>query len=252
MSVEKELAGRVAVVTGGSRNIGRAIALSLAEGGAAVVITAVQAREEAEAVANEIRASGGRSAVHFADLSDPEQAREIVSAAVETFGGLDILVHNAAVRREAELTDISYQDWREVLSIILDAAFLLAQAAAPHLSVSGAGTIVNIGGMAAHAGAPRRPHVMAAKAGLVGLTRGLAHDLAGRQITVNCVVPGMIETVRGRSATAGRFFSDKKPPLIGRRGLPDEIASLVRYLSGPHARYLTGQTIHANGGGFMP
>ncbi len=139
-----------------------------------------------------------------------------------------------------------------MVSIILDGAFLVSQAALPYLVKSGAGSIINIGGMSAHTGAAHRAHVVAAKSGLVGLTRALAHDLAPQNITVNCVVPGMIDTVRGGSAAAKPNHHAQHQPLIGRRGTPQEIADLVVFLAGSKARYMTGQTIHANGGVFMP
>ena len=249
--METELADRVAIVTGSARNIGRAIALALARAGAAVVVTTLQSKDAAEETAQEIRAGGGRAIVKLADIREPAQTRALVAAAVEAFGRLDILVNNAAVRHETDLATVSYEEWRAVVSVILDGAFLMTQAALPHLIRSDCGSVINIGGMTAHVGAPRRVPLITAKIGLVGMTRALAHDFAPHGVTVNCVVPGLMTTVRGHSATAG-LHSAGKPGPIGRRGAPDDVASLVRFLSGPQARYLTGQTIHANGGGFMP
>jgi 3-oxoacyl-[acyl-carrier protein] reductase len=248
MSVQNELAGRVAVVTGSSRNIGRAIALALAKGGAAVIVTARHSAHEAEAVAEEIRQMGGRAAAAMADVADPAAATNLIEAAVERFGRLDILVNNASVRREVDFASLDYGEWREILATTLDGAYLCSRAALPHLIASGDGAIVNIGGLSAHTGAARRAHVIAAKAGLVGLTRALAHDLAPHRIMVNCVAPGMIETARTDAEPA--HHAGRMPP-IGRRGTPEEIAALVRFLCGPDARYITGQTIHANGGLFM-
>ncbi len=248
MGLENELAGRVALVTGSARNIGRAIALALAKGGAAVMVTARQSAREAEGVAEEIRRMGCRAAAVMADVADPEAAAGLIAAAIERFGRLDILVNNASVRREVDFASLDYGEWREILATTLDAAYLCSRAALPHLIASGAGAIVNIGGLSAHTGAARRAHVIAAKAGLVGLTRALAHDLAPHVITVNCVAPGMIETARTGAEPA--HHAGKTPP-AGRRGTPDEIAALVRFLCGPGARYITGQTIHANGGLFM-
>jgi 3-oxoacyl-[acyl-carrier protein] reductase len=245
MSVENELAGRVAIVTGSARNIGRAIAIGLAAGGAAVLVSAKRARAEADAVAGEIRANGGRSAVALADVGDPASAAGLIDAAVKAFGRIDILVNNASVRRETDLAALEYPEWREILATTLDGAYLCARAARPHLVAAGGGSIVNIGGLSSHTGASRRAHVIAAKSGLVGLTRALAHDLAPHQITVNCVAPGMIDTTRMGAEPA--HHAGKTPP-VGRRGRPEEIASLVRFLCGPGARYITGQTIHINGG----
>ena len=245
MSVEHELVGRVAVVTGSARNIGRAIAVALAGGGAAVLVSAKRAHAEADAVAEEIRARGGRSAVALADVGDPASAASLIDAAVQAFGRVDILVNNASVRRETDLAALEYAEWRDILATTLDGAYLCARAALPHLAAAGGGSIVNIGGLSSHTGASRRAHVIAAKAGLVGLTRALAHDLAPHQITVNCVAPGMIDTTRAGAEPA--HHAGKTPP-VGRRGTPEEVGSLVRFLCGPGARYITGQTIHINGG----
>ncbi len=248
MSVRNELAGHVAVVTGSSRNIGRAIALGLASGGAAVMVCARRSAREAEAVAEEIRQMGCRAAVAMADVGDPAAATSLVAAAVEQFGRLDILVNNASVRREVDFAGLEYAEWREILATTLDGAYLCSRAALPHLVASGAGAIVNIGGLSSHTGAARRAHIIAAKAGLAGLTRALARELAPDQVTVNCVAPGMIETARTGPEPA--HHAGRTPP-VGRRGTPEEVASLVRFLCGPGARYITGQTIHANGGLFM-
>jgi 3-oxoacyl-[acyl-carrier protein] reductase len=247
-----ELRGRVAVVTGAARNIGRAIALDLGRAGASVVVNARSSAAEAAEVVREIEAAGGAASVHLADISQPDAAQGLIDAAVRTFGRLDILVNNAAVRRESAFEDLDWQQWREVLSIILDGAYLCARAALPSLRLSDAGCIVNIGGMSAHRGSSGRAHVLAAKAGLIGLTRALAHDLGPAGITVNCVVPGLIATERGQAPGGTPAHHAGPGTLLGRRGEPEEVASLIRYLCGPGARYVTGQTIHANGGAFMP
>jgi 3-oxoacyl-[acyl-carrier protein] reductase len=244
-----DLTGRVAIVTGSARNIGKAIALALARSGAAVAVSAQNAAGAAEAVATEIRDAGGRAMVALADVKSPESAASLVRAAIDAFGRLDILVNNASVRREVDFADLDYLEWREILGTTLDGAYLCSRAALPHLVASGRGAIVNIGGLSAHTGASRRAHVIAAKAGLVGLTRALAHDLAPHDITVNCVAPGVIDTARGGKAAPAHHAVHT--PLVGRRGTPEEIAALVAFLCGPDARYITGQTIHANGGIFM-
>ena len=248
MSADRELGGLVALVTGSSRNIGRAIAIALADGGANVMVNARQALSDAETVVREIEESGGAAAAMTADVGDPVAATRLVAATVERFGRLDLLVNNASVRREIDFADLDYQEWRNILATTLDGAYLCSRAALPHLTDSGRGAIVNIGGLSSHTGAPRRAHVIAAKAGLVGLTRALAHELAPQGVTVNCVAPGLIDTARTGPEPA--HHKSLAPP-VGRKGTPEDIAVLVRFLCGPGARYITGQTIHANGGLFM-
>src|SRR6202171_6578635 len=191
-----ELNGKVAIVTGAGRNIGRAIALALADGGASVVINARSNRAEAAAVGREIEALGVKPLVHIGDVADAAAVQTMADAAVKHFGRIDILVNNAALRREKPFGEMSHAEWREILDVTLDGAFHCAKACLPALRKSGAGTIVNIGGLSAHTGAKDRAHVVTAKAGMIGFTRALAHDLASDGITVNCVVPGLIGTQR--------------------------------------------------------
>jgi 3-oxoacyl-[acyl-carrier protein] reductase len=245
---DRNLQGRVAIVTGSARNIGRAIARALGDAGAAVVINAKSSAADAEAVVREVRDAGGQAVAKIADVGQPEAAASLIEAAIDAFGRLDILVNNAAVRREVDFERLDYQEWRAITATILDGAYLCAHAAAPHLITAGGGSIVNIGGLSSFTGATRRAHVIAAKAGLVGLTRALAHDLAPHRITVNCVAPGLIDTARRGPEPAHHA---KHATLVGRRGTPEEVAAVVRYLCGPEARYITGQTLHANGGVFM-
>ncbi len=250
--MNRELEGRIAIVTGAAQNIGRAIAVSLGSAGASVVVNAKTSAALAEETASAVRAAGGKAIVHLADISDPEQGDGLIAAAVKEFGGVDILVNNAAIRRETTFAALGWKEWREVVSVILDGAYICAHAALPHLEKSAAGCIVNIGGLSAHSGAPNRAHVVAAKTGLVGLTRALAHDLGSAGVTVNCVVPGLIGTIRGASAAPEPAHHKVHKTLLGRQGTPEEVAALVRFLCGPDARYMTGQTLHANGGAFLP
>jgi 3-oxoacyl-[acyl-carrier protein] reductase len=250
MNERNELAGRVAVVTGAGRNIGRAICLKLAAEGAAVVVNARANREEAQAVAGEIEAQGGRALAALADVSDAAAVARMMAAAAAQFGRIDILVNNAALRREQPLAEISFEDWRKILGVILDGAFHCVQAALPQLRASGSGAIVNIGGLSAHTGAKHRAHVVTAKAGLVGFTRALAHDLAADHVTVNCVAPGLIRTQRAASAPQP-FHHELHDTLAGNRGTVEDVAATVAFLCGPRARYITGQTFHVNGGAFL-
>jgi 3-oxoacyl-[acyl-carrier protein] reductase len=245
-----ELAGRVALVTGAGRNIGRAIALALADAGAAVVVNARRSQDEIDGVAAEIGRRGGRALAALADVTDAAAVARMVAAAGARFGRLDILVNNAAVRDVSGRDEIDLARWREITGVILDGAFVCAQACVPSLRANGEGAIVNIGGLSAHTGASGRPHVVAAKAGLVGLTRALAHDLAGDGVTVNCVVPGLIDTVRG-AASGPRSAHPGRDNALGRRGTPEDVALAVRFLAGPGARYITGQTLHVNGGAWL-
>jgi 3-oxoacyl-[acyl-carrier protein] reductase len=244
-----ELAGKVALVTGGARNIGRAISCSLAAAGAAVMVNARTSRAEAEKTVEMI---GGQAAMHIADVTKPDQVKTLIDATLKRFGRLDFLVNNAAVRYETPFGEMQYEEWRQVLAIVLDGAFLCTQAALPHLIRAGGGTIVNIGGQTGHKGAAERAHVITAKAGLAGMTKALALDLAPHHITVNCVVPGTIDSQRGLPGVPDRPAHRRAPPPIGRRGAPEEVAAMVRMLCGPDARYITGQAIHVNGGGYLP
>ena len=249
---EVPLAGKTALVTGAGRNIGRAIALALAEAGARVVVNVRTSRGEGQAVVDEIVASGLEALLVVADVTDRSSVDAMMAATASRFGGLDILVNNAAIRQEAAFADMTYAHWRAALDVCVDGAFHCAQSALPLLLQSDAGVIVNIGGLSASTGATQRAHVVTAKAALGGLTRALAHELAPSGITVNCVSPGLIDTVRkADSASAAPAHHKLAKTLLGRRGRPDEIASAVVWLAGPGARYCTGQTLHVNGGAYL-
>jgi 3-oxoacyl-[acyl-carrier protein] reductase len=246
---DRELAGRVAIVTGAGRNIGRAIARALAAGGAAVVVNVRANRTEAEAVVAEIEASGGRAVAHIGNVTDAAAMRAMAELSVGRFGRIDYLINNAAVRREVRFAEMTIEEWQEITGVILDGAFLCAKACLAELRRSGAGAIVNIGGLSAHTGSKDRAHVVTAKAGLVGFTRALAHDLAVDNVTVNCVVPGLIGTPRPPGPEPQHQAIHHS--LTGRRGAPDDVAATVRFLCGPGARFISGQTIHTNGGAYF-
>ena len=246
----QELAGKVAIVTGAGRNIGRAIALALADGGAAVVVNARSNRTEADAVVREIEAAGGKAIAHIGDVADAKAVQAMADAAVQKFRRIDILVNNAALRREKPFAEMDYAAWREILDVTLDGAFHCVKACLPALRQFGAGTIVNIGGLSAHTGAANRAHVVTAKAGLVGFTRALAHDLAADGITVNCVVPGLIGTPRPKGAPEPAHHATHGT-ISGKKGSPEDVAAMVRFLCSPTARYINGQAIHANGGAYL-
>jgi 3-oxoacyl-[acyl-carrier protein] reductase len=245
-----ELTGKVATVTGAGRNIGRAIALALADGGASIVVNARSNRAEAEAVAREIEVLGGKAVVHIGDVADPAAVQAMADLAVKQFGRLDVLVNNAALRREKSFAEMSYAEWREILDVTLDGTFHCVKACLPALRESGAGTIVNIGGLSAHTGAKSRAHVVTAKAGIIGFTRALAHDLADDGITVNCVVPGLIGTPRPKDKPEPAHHLTHQT-ITGERGKPEDVAAAVRFLCSQGARYINGQAIHANGGAYF-
>ena len=246
----KELNGKVAIVTGAGRNIGRAIALTLAEGGASIVVNARNNRAEAESVAREIESAGGKAQIHIGDVADANAVQALADTAAQQFGRIDILVNNAALRREKPFAEMDYAAWREILDVTLDGTFHCVKACLPALRQSKAGSIVNIGGLSAHTGAKNRAHVVTAKAGIIGFTRALAHDLADDGITVNCVVPGLIGTPRPRDKPEPAHHLTHQT-ISGERGRPEDVAAMVRFLCGPGARYVNGQAIHSNGGAYL-
>ena len=248
MTDGKELVGKVAIVTGAGRNIGRAIALQLAEAGASVVVNVRSNKAEADAVVAEIEKTGGKALAVLGDVADAKAMQALADAAVKAYGRIDCLINNASLRRENSIEDMSFEEWREVMDATLDSAFHGVKACLPTLKKQG-GTIINVGGMSAHIGSKGRAHVMTAKAGLTGFTRGLAHDLAAAKITANCVVPGSIDTVRpGTSQKPAHHLTHNT--LTGERGKPYDVAAMIVFLCGPGGRFVTGQTIHINGGAY--
>jgi 3-oxoacyl-[acyl-carrier protein] reductase len=238
-----EFAGKVALVTGAARNIGRAIALSLASGGAKVAVNTRSSVDEARRVVEEIKALGSDADAYIADVGDAAQVQPMVDAVLKRFGRLDILVLNAALREHVHFDEISFDDWRRVLSTNLDSVFVMTKACLPALKKSGDGRIITFAGVTALLGLKDRAHVAASKHGVVGLTKALAQDLAEFGIRVNCISPGQIDTSRSRAVV-----DRSKDIPLGRRGSPFEIAGVVRTLCGPAGAYMTGQTLHINGG----
>jgi 3-oxoacyl-[acyl-carrier protein] reductase len=241
---------RVALVTGGTRGIGRAIARGLAEDGFAVALTGRDAAR-VEAAAAEL-AGAGRTALGLAaELGRTEDLQRIVAATQERFGRIDLLVNNAGITRDGLLIRMKDSDWDEVLAVNLRAAFQLTRAVARIMAKQRAGRIVNITSAAGAMGTAGQANYSAAKAGLIGLTKSTARELAHWGILVNAVAPGLIETdmTAGLSGEIRDTYIAQVP--LRRIGTPDEAAAAVRFLASDGAAYITGQVIHVNGGLYM-
>jgi len=242
------LAGRVALVTGGSRGIGEAIGHSLAEQGAAVALCNRRA-EAVGAVAKAIEAQGGQALSLVANIADSADIDRVITACLDRFGRLDILVNNAGITRDSLLLRMKDEDWDEVLAINLSGAFRVTRAALrPMLKQKGGGRIINISSVVASMGNAGQANYVASKAGLIGLTKSLAKEVAARGITANAVAPGFIDT----DMTAGLPEAVKQAYLanipLGRFGTAQEVAGVVAFLASDAAAYITGQVIHINGG----
>lgn len=245
------LAGKVAIVIGAGKNIGRGIALALAEDGARVVVNGRSDQGAIDETAGAIEAAGGQALPVLADVSREDDVARLVAAAVERFGGVDIAISNAGLRRQTPLTEMSFAEWREIMSVALDGAFLLARATAPQMIARGGGSFIGMSGVSHHVGTTERTHVNASKAGLEGFIRGLARELAPHNIRANAVAPGAIDTVRGAASGVRPSAGNLGNIPLARMGTVTEIAETVRFLVGPGGAYITGQTVHVNGGMFL-
>jgi len=243
-----DLAGKVALVTGGSKNIGRATARSLAAGGARVMVHALSSEAKARETVTMIEEEGGEAACFIADVTDPAQVDALMRATIDRFGRLDCLINNHTLRGHKSIVELNYEEWRQLMTVVLDGTWLCCKAAVPHLIGAGGGTIITFGGQGAIQGQRGGTHSSAAKLGIVGMTKALALDLAPYGINANCIVPGLIDTLGPNDEV--RHTTAKTP--LGRIGRPDEIAAMIRMLCGPEIRYMTGQMLHMNGGGYMP
>jgi 3-oxoacyl-[acyl-carrier protein] reductase len=239
----------VALITGASRNIGRATALALAAGGAAVAINTRGSKEGADKVAQEIKSAGGQAEVFMADISDGKAVKAMADGILKRFGRIDILVLNASVRTEVPFLEMSFDVWRQPLGITLDGAFFCAQACIPSMIANGGGAIVTLGGMQSLSGSKLRVHGSVAKHGLVGFTRAIAREFGDRGIRANCVAPGTMNTTRAAAGRSAR--PEPKGIPLGRWGEAEEVASVIRFLAGPGASFLSGQSIQVNGGQMM-
>ena len=233
------------------RRIGKVSVLALAREGAAIVVHAKSFRDEAEALTKEIEDIGGEALVHLADVTDEAAVQGLIDAVIERFGRIDILVNNAAVRKQSPLVDMSLDEWHEILAIILDGAFLCTRACVPHMIKNGGGVIINMGGISPYVGSLRRAHVETGKAGLGGFTRGLAMELVEHNINVNLIAPGDIGGERSKTSpeSAEKLGGNMTP--LGRFGDFENISNMVHALCIPAGRYITGQTMHINGGRYL-
>jgi 3-oxoacyl-[acyl-carrier protein] reductase len=243
---ERELASKVALVTGAGQNIGRAIALELARAGAAVAVNTRASRDAAEQVVAEIRGAGGEADLCMADVTDAQQVQQMVDSVIAHRGRIDILVLNASVRWEMRFAEMSFEQWRVPLSISLDGSFHCIKACLPSMLAAGGGSIVALTGSGVLTGTVGKVHSSAAKSGLTGMIRAIARELGPHHIRANCVAPGMINTTRPDYRAPRRDPKGLIP--LERWGEAEEIATAVRFLCGPGAAFVTGQTLHVNGG----
>jgi 3-oxoacyl-[acyl-carrier protein] reductase len=243
-----KLDGKVALITGSGRNIGRATALKLAGEGAHVVVNARSNRAEADAVAREVQALGVRALPIIADVAQRDQVEAMAATALTEFGRVDILINNAAIRPHKPFTELTWDDWEAVRGVVLDGALALTRAVVPSMIKNNYGRILFFTGDGAFTGGRGRAHVSAAKMGLVGMARALASEFAPNNIRVNVVSPGSIDTRRDNPEWyQGRPPSAAGIPL-GRQGHVDEIAATCLFLVSDDSGFITGQSIHVNGG----
>ncbi len=246
--ISLSLEGRVAIVTGGSRGIGQAISLELARRGASVLVNYRSSEQAAEEVVNQIQSEGGRAKLYQADVSDFKEAQSLIKAAIDTFNGLDILINNAGITRDTLIMMMSEADWDHVLTTNLKSTFNCSKAAVRHMMRKRYGRIVNITSVAGQMGNAGQTNYSASKAGQIGFTKALAREVAARNITVNAIAAGYIETDiwAGVPEEARQAVLSLIP--LGRKGEPEEIAYAVAFLASEQAAYITGQILGVDGG----
>ena len=251
MSATKNLEGKVALVTGGSRGIGRAISLALAAEGAKVAVNYSRSADKADEVVAQIKDQGGEAFSIGFDVSDEEKAKEGVSAVVEKFGSLGILVNNAGIASDGLLMRTKTSDWQRTIDVNLSSCFYLSKAAARPMMKSKYGRIINISSVIGEMGNAGQVAYAASKSGIFGLTKSIAKELGSRAITVNAITPGFIETDMTADMTEERVEAMTNQIPLGRLGSVTDISELVSFLSKPSAGYITGQVIGVNGGMYM-
>ncbi|MGX9707826.1 3-oxoacyl-[acyl-carrier-protein] reductase [Laceyella tengchongensis] len=245
------LNGKTAVVTGGSRGIGRAIAITLAEAGADIVIFYAGNHAAAEETIQSVRETGRQGLALKVDVSDKEQVDAALKEVVSTFGRVDILVNNAGITRDNLLMRMKEDEWDQVIATNLKGAFLCTKAVIRPMLKQKGGRIINISSVVGVAGNPGQANYVAAKAGLIGLTKTTAKELASRGITVNAIAPGFIETDMTSVLDEALKEQMRSEIPLGYYGTPQDIAEAVKFLASDSGRYITGQTIHVDGGMVM-
>lgn len=242
------LENKVALITGGSRGIGRAIALEFAKRGAAVVVNYNQSPAAAEAVVNQIKEAGGKAASFQADVSDFKQAEALVKFTIDTFGDLSILVNNAGITRDQLIMMMPEADWDAVINTNLKSTFNCSKAAVKHMMRKRTGRIINIASVAGQMGNPGQTNYSASKGGQIAFTKALAREVAARNITVNAIAPGFVDTEILDAMTPETLEAALKLVPLGRKGKPEEIAYAAAFLASDEAAYITGQTLGVDGG----
>jgi len=242
------LEGRIALVTGASRGIGRAIAIRLAQEGCDVAVNYNTSPEAADDVVGAIKALEREAIAVHGDVSSPEQVEAMTAEAVEELGEVDILVNNAGIHQHLKSWEMTPEDWQRVIDVNLTGTYLTSRLIGPGMADRGWGRIVNISSVVAMSGTDHEAHYAASKAGLHGLTKSLALELSPRGVTVNAVAPGWIRTDMTADATEEEMAEAMREVPLGRIGEPEEIAAVVAYLVSPEASYVTGQVLHVNGG----
>ncbi len=242
------LEGRVALVTGASRGIGRAIALRLAEEGCDVAVNYHSSPDAAEEVARSILGMGRRAMAVRADVASADQVGSMVTAVEEGLGPVDVLVNNAGIHKHHKSWEMSLEDWDRIIGVNLTGAYLTSRLLGPRMAERGWGRIVNISSVVADIGSDHEAHYTASKAGMHGLTKSLALELSPKGVTVNAVAPGWIRTDMTADVTEEEWAEALEEIPLGRIGEPEEIASVVAYLASPESSFVTGQVLHVNGG----